>query len=166
MSAAHPDWRYLVVGGGPEQVALGELARSLGIADRVRFTGFVGNACEYTAALDAFAFPSVREGSPGVVKEAMALRVPVVAANAPGTDEVVTPETGVLVPPQDPVAMAAALDAVMTSASATTAMVDRAHVHVQQNFSMQRTVEATVSIYESVRKRAPIACGHIAHSFA
>ena len=155
MAAEHANWRYLVVGGGPEHAALRELAQKLGIAHQVKFTGFVGNACQYTSVLDAFAFASLREGSPGVVKEAMALRVPIVAAESPGTDEVITKATGVLIPPQNPGALANALCEVIASPRATSDMVERAHSHVEANYSMLRTVDATIATYEQIKQQSP-----------
>lgn len=158
LARRNPRWRYLIVGGGPEQQSLQGLAAQLGIAEQVYFTGFVDNACDYIAAMDTFAFASLREGSPGVLKEAMALRVPVVAANAPGTDEVLTRATGILTPAQDPEAMATAIEKVMATRDATRRMVDCAHARVQSQYSMHRTVQATIEVYERVRQRVERPC--------
>ena len=101
-----------LAGGGPQEQELERLARDLGIADRVRFIGRVEHrrVGRFMACGDLFVLPSFSEGLPTVVCEAMNCGLPVVATAVDGTPEIVRDgETGLLVPPGDPAALAAAL---------------------------------------------------------
>ena len=96
-----PDYDFALIGDGPEQAALEAQARSLGVADRVRFLGRIDHADLplYYSAADALVLASSREGWANVLLEAMACGTPVVASNVWGTPEVVAdPAAGVLMP--------------------------------------------------------------------
>jgi glycosyltransferase involved in cell wall biosynthesis len=113
------NWRWVHVGGGAGLPALEDLARRLGVDDRVTWLGPQAQervVAEYEAA-DLFLLPSRiaedgdRDGLPNVLMEAQALGLPVVSTRLPGIEElVVDGSTGVLVPPDDPAALAAALE--------------------------------------------------------
>jgi glycosyltransferase involved in cell wall biosynthesis len=97
--ASMPDTDLLIIGEGPERAALERLAAGLGVADRVRFLGIVGQSrlAEIYGALDALVLASSREGWANVLLEAMACGTPVVASSVWGTPEVVAdPAAGVL----------------------------------------------------------------------
>lgn len=99
-----------VAGDGPEAEALGGLARALGLGDRVRWLGRRGDVPALLAVADAFVLPSRHEGQPLALLEAMAAALPVVATDIPGVDEIVEAGvTALLVPPDDPPALAGAL---------------------------------------------------------
>jgi glycosyltransferase involved in cell wall biosynthesis len=94
----------IIVGEGPERRSLQELARGLGVADRVQFLGAVDQdrLCRVYNALDVLVLASSREGWANVLLEAMACGTPVVASAVWGTPEVVAaPEAGVLMPSLD-----------------------------------------------------------------
>ena len=94
-----PDTDLLIVGEGPEKSALQQLAKSSGVADRVKFLGLVDHSrlCEIYNAADALVLASSREGWANVLLEAMACGTPVVATSVWGTPEVVArAEAGVL----------------------------------------------------------------------
>jgi glycosyltransferase involved in cell wall biosynthesis len=145
-----PSWRYLIVGRGPERRRLRTITEELGLESFVRFTGHVTDAHRFTAALDAFVFPSLREGSPGAIKEAMSLGIPVIAADSPGTTEVVRPGTGWLVPPRDYRGFASAVLEVMGDSSSTADIAQRARTHVAKNFPIRATIEQTVALYREL----------------
>jgi len=87
-----PDAQLVVVGDGPERSALEALARRLDVADRVRFLGESRNIETVLPAFDVFCLPSLAEGLPLTLLEAMAARVPIVAAAVGGIPEAVRPE--------------------------------------------------------------------------
>lgn len=114
--AALPGARLLIAGDGPERPRLEALARRLGVADRVRFLGRLGQAdlALWYGAADALALPSEREGLPNVVMEAMACGTPVVATDLPGIAEAVSvPQAGRLVAAPDGAALAAAVESLV-----------------------------------------------------
>jgi glycosyltransferase involved in cell wall biosynthesis len=110
LAAAVPSARVVLVGDGPERMALEAQAESLGVSDRLLVTGATPDVAVGLAAADALAAPSRNEGMGRALVEAMALGLPVVGADVGGIPAVVTDgETGRLVPPDDAGALAAAL---------------------------------------------------------
>jgi glycosyltransferase involved in cell wall biosynthesis len=111
------DWRLEHVGGGALVPKLRALAGRLGIAGRVAFLGALtqDRVIEAYAGADVFVLASRiarngdRDGLPNVIMEAMAMGLPVVSTALSGVPEIVTAETGLLVPQRDPAALAAAL---------------------------------------------------------
>lgn len=99
-----------VFGGGPEHDKLARTAADLGVADKVIFRGPVADAAKLLVGYDAFVMPSVFEGLPMALIEAMAARLPIVATTAGGIPEIITNrKNGLLVPPANPSALTAAL---------------------------------------------------------
>jgi glycosyltransferase involved in cell wall biosynthesis len=83
-----PEVIFLIAGEGPERAALEEMSRKSGLADRVRFLGFVKEMPELYQSLDLLLLTSHFEGTPLTVLEAMAMGVPVVASRVDGVEEV------------------------------------------------------------------------------
>lgn len=110
VSSSCPEARFLVVGDGPLREALLRLADRLGLRERVRFLGHRADARALIGLLDVLAVPSLTEGTPLTVLEAMAAGVPIVASAVGGVpDQVRHGKEGLLVPPEDPVALGDAL---------------------------------------------------------
>jgi glycosyltransferase involved in cell wall biosynthesis len=110
--ADFPDLAYVVAGDGSDRPRLEDKARSLGVADRVVFTGYVaeGEKLDLYRAADAFAMPGHGEGFGIVFLEAMACGIPVVASTLDGSREAVREGAlGLAVNPTDPVALRAAI---------------------------------------------------------
>ncbi len=107
VKARWPGARLLLVGRGPEEARLRALATSLGVPAQVQFVGEQADVAPYLHQMDLYVQSSVAEGMPNSVLEAMAVGLPIVATSVGGTPEVVVDgETGLLVPPRDPVALA------------------------------------------------------------
>ncbi len=98
-----------VIGEGSEGGELRELAIRLGLEDRVRWHGRLSGARRLFPAFDVFVLSSRREGTPIVLFEAMAARVPVVATRVGGIPDIVSSAEAFLVPPEDPEALSAAV---------------------------------------------------------
>ncbi|MEM8960095.1 MAG: glycosyltransferase family 4 protein [Acidobacteriota bacterium] len=121
--ARHPDVRVLIAGDGEQREALERRARELGLGDTVRFLGRASAARvrRLLASARALAVPSIYEGMPLVILEAMEAAVPVVATTVSGIPEVVVDgETGWLVPPEHPPELARALIEVLADPSRAT----------------------------------------------
>lgn len=100
-----PDNVHLVIcGQGPDHEALVQLAESLGVANRLHLLGYRSDIAEIIAASDAFVFPSLQEGLPVAVMEAMACGLPVVASKIRGIDPdlIVDHESGLVLPETTP----------------------------------------------------------------
>jgi len=146
-----PDAVFVIAGDGPERASLEARAQALGIAGRVRFLGLRDDVPELLAVCDVFVLPSLFEGLPLSVLEAMAAAKPVVATRIPGTDEaVVDGATGILVPPGNAPALAAAIRAFLSdpvrAAAAGRAGLDR----VRTQFSASAMVAAVAAEYEAL----------------
>ena len=105
-----PAAHVVLVGDGEERAALEARAAALGVAGRLRITGAVGDVTGHLAAADVLAAPSRNEGMGRVLVEAMALGLPVVGAAVGGIPDVIEDGgCGLVVPPEDPAALAEAL---------------------------------------------------------
>ncbi len=110
------DVRLVLVGEGDERAALERLVRELHLGDRVRLAGWQADVRPYFEAMDAFALPSLREGLPNVVLEAMALDVPVVSTRVNGVPRLVQDgRNGFLVAPGDLAGLTTALFGLLTN---------------------------------------------------
>jgi glycosyltransferase involved in cell wall biosynthesis len=148
---AHPAARLLLIGDGSRRRTLVEQARALGVADSVIFAGFRADVPRCLDAIDVLALPSLHEGMPLTVIEAAAAGRPVVATAVDGTPEVVRHgETGYLVPPADPPALARALGAMLRDPTATARMGAAAHRWAHERFDVRGHVEATARVYRQV----------------
>lgn len=109
LKAEHPDLVTLIVGEGIERPSLEELIEQLGVGDSVRLLGAREDVPDFLAALDVAVCCSDFEGGPLSVMEYMEAELPVVATDVGGLPELVAEgETGFLVPPREPAALAAA----------------------------------------------------------
>jgi glycosyltransferase involved in cell wall biosynthesis len=148
---AHPDARLLIVGEGSLREVLAERARALHATDSVIFTGFRSDVPRVLDAIDVLALPSLHEGMPLTAIEAAAAGRPVVATAVDGTPEVVRDgETGALVPPADPPALARALLALLDDPAAVARMGREAHRWARERFDIEAHVEATARVYREV----------------
>jgi 1,2-diacylglycerol 3-alpha-glucosyltransferase len=113
----HPDMRMVIIGDGPEKSALQEQAVELGIAERVVFTGQLPfeDIPSYLKAADLFVFASVTETQGLVTMEALAAGLPVVAVDASGTRDIVENGRQGFLVPDDPVALAEAINRLLDS---------------------------------------------------
>ena len=110
VSRISPETRFVVVGDGPLREELLGFAKRGALRERVRFLGYRADARALVGLLDVLVVPSLTEGSPLIVLEAMAAGVPVVASAVGGIpDQVRHGEEGLLVPPDDPDALAETL---------------------------------------------------------
>jgi glycosyltransferase involved in cell wall biosynthesis len=150
-----PDARFEIAGDGEERDNLIRLAHRLGLADRVRFAGWVADSFAFLDGLDVLVFPSLpREGMPWVVLEALARGVPVVATRVGGIPEVVRDGVeGLLVPPGDSEAIARAVTALLTDRDLAGRLA-RAGLRRVARFTIAREVEQFARLYRAVMRTA------------
>jgi glycosyltransferase involved in cell wall biosynthesis len=150
-AAELPDVSFVIAGEGPERDRLEAEARSLGITDRVEFVGFQRDSAALLASADLFVLPSLNEGLPLALLEAMAAGTPVVATAIGGIDEVVTHgEHGLLVPAGDASALASAIDTLLRGPALATRLASAARVRVREAFSMERKIREVTAVYDAV----------------
>jgi len=146
---AVPDSYLLIVGEGSRRDALEAQARELRIAHRVVFTGRRDDVPAVTAALDVAVLPSYREAQGLTILEAMALSRPVVASDVGGIPEMIEDgKTGLLVPPHDADALAAAIVRLLTNHPLADTLGRAGHDMVHDRFCIELMVSATESIYD------------------
>ena len=146
---AVPDSYLLVVGEGSRRDALEAQARELRIAHRVVFTGRRDDVPAVTAALDVAVLPSYREAQGLTILEAMALSRPVVASDVGGIPEMIQDgTTGLLVPPHDPEALAAAIIRLLTDHPLADTLGRAGHDLVHDRFCIELMVRAVEAIYD------------------
>jgi glycosyltransferase involved in cell wall biosynthesis len=149
--AWRPGTVLLLAGDGPCRPELERLAEELGIVEMVRFLGTRRDIPELLAATDVVVLPSLEEGFPNAVLEAMAAGKPVVASAVGGIPEAVVHEaTGLLVPPGDPTALAEAILAVVGDPARAEQMGRAGQARAKDRFGMERMVTETEAIYEEL----------------
>lgn len=145
--------RFLVIGDGPQRAALQAQAETLGIADRVLFTGFRSDLPQVMAALDIFVLASPEpEVMPLVLMEAMAAARAVVAARVGGVPEIVEDgANGLLVPPGDADALAQALRRLTCDSPLRAHLTVAAQQKARQDCDLPRLIADTERIYRNLR---------------
>jgi glycosyltransferase involved in cell wall biosynthesis len=143
-----PGFRVVLVGDGPEQENLQQLASRLGITPLIVRTGFQRNVAPYYGIADIFVLPSHSEGSPNVVLEAMAAGLPIVATSVGGVPEIIeNGRTGILVSSRNPAALAEALKTVLSSDEAHDRLGTAAKQEVGASFTFENYKRALTEFY-------------------
>ncbi len=146
-----PDFLTVLVGDGALYDALQEEARSRGVESHFLFAGARSDVHDVIRVFDVFALPSLREGLPLVLLEAMAASIPIVATSVGGVPEIVRDGiTGLLVPPGDPVALADALRRVMSQTELRSSYTTEASQVFGQQFTVRKMVSAYQELYEQL----------------
>lgn len=145
----HPQakWAFMLVGEGPERKNLQAQAASLGIADRVIFTGFRNNPFDYLAAFDTFILASSSEGLPRVVLEAMLLGIPVIGSDVTGTAELIRHQhTGLLIPWGESRKLGEALSLIWQDAGLRQQLARQAGQHVRDHYAIEHYVAGVENV--------------------
>jgi glycosyltransferase involved in cell wall biosynthesis len=143
-----PDFRLEVAGDGPCRPALERAAADLGVAGRVRFLGEVRDVPALLARARLFALSSLTEGVSLTLLEAMSRGLPVAATRVGGNAEVVADgETGLLVPPGDPPALAAALLRLWADPAEAARLGRAGRRRVEAHFDVRGMVAAYEDLY-------------------
>lgn len=158
----HPEFRVLVVGAGELESQLQRQARALRVEVAVRFCGRAeySAVAAYLAAANLFVLPSLDEGMPRVILEAMAMELPVVATRVGGVPELVRErETGLLVEAADAKQLAAALSYVLEHPAEARKWGNRARAMVEAEYSFDAGTRAYAAVLGELMGKAGIAAG-------
>jgi glycosyltransferase involved in cell wall biosynthesis len=149
--ANYPNVKFLIVGDGVLKRDLEEEARRLGILPNVIFAGTRNDMPRIYSLIDVFVLPSLIEGMPMVVLEAMAAGKPVVASNVGGVSKVVMDnDTGFLVNPRDVDKLTSALLFMLKNKNKASRLGLNAAAKIQSEFSSRIMFERYLNTYESL----------------
>lgn len=145
--------RAVIVGDGPERPALETLRDELGLRGRVLFAGSRAQAARLFRAFDVFALSSRSEGTPITLLEAMAAGVPVVAAAVGAIPDLFPRDEAVLVPPEDPVALATAIRRSLADPDAARVRAHAALSKVTGELGADVWLERHEAVYQAIQGR-------------
>jgi glycosyltransferase involved in cell wall biosynthesis len=147
----HPDLRFLVVGTGEEEALLRRRAGDRGLGDRLLFAGFRDDMPDFFAGIDLFVLASTSgEGSPAVLKEAMAAGTPVVSSALDGVEEIIEDARhGLLVPPGSAAALAGAMRTLLEDAALRERLRESGRRRAS-DFDIEKMVERTEAVYSAL----------------
>jgi glycosyltransferase involved in cell wall biosynthesis len=145
-----------LVGEGPLRAQLGREVSARGLDDAVRFLGYREDAIAVMRHADVFVLPSLEEGMPNALLEAMGARLPAVATDVGGTPEALADgETGFLVPPGRPADLAARLSALLVDRSLRERLGAAARARFEQRFTVQRMMADYHRLYAGMLAAGP-----------
>jgi L-malate glycosyltransferase len=145
--------KFVLVGDGVERQSLEQLTRELGLAAKILFLGRRTDVAEILKCSDLSVLPSWAEGLPNVVMESVAVGTPVVATRVGGIPEIIEDGvSGLLVPPRDPAALAAAIIRMLVEPKLGASMAAAALERLRARFSFSNVIETLEEIYSQARE--------------
>lgn len=146
-----PRLRFLLFGDGPDLASAQSAVQERGLADRVVCPGFETDMLGCLKGADVLVNPSLSEGMPNIVLEAMGLGTLVVATEVGGLPELIDDGVhGVLVPSQAPAAMADALRRIASDAGLRERLADAGRERVEREFTFDGQMQKLASVYKTV----------------
>ena len=151
---SHTSVKFLIVGSGPLRNSLEGQVKSLGIANDVIFTGYRKDVAELLSVMDIFVLPSVKEGLPMVLLEAMAAKKPVVATRVGAVSKVISDnETGILVEPGDVSALQRTIGNLLKDTVKTQGLALKGYERVKKDFSSESMCREYLTLYRELLSR-------------
>ncbi|GAB1422144.1 glycosyltransferase [Anaerolineales bacterium] len=151
---ADQDAQLIIFGDGPLRDSLHAQSRVLGLAERVSWLGWRDDARQIMAGFDLFLMPSLSEGFGMALLEAMACRLPIIASNVASLPEIVADQvSGLLVPPADVPAIAAALDQLIQDPERLKSLGKAGEKRLESHFTADRMAQETADCYRSISQR-------------
>lgn len=149
LSRLHLDnWRALIIGEGEERKRLQNMIDTFLLNDRVILMGFLEDASRYLKGFDLFVLPSLKEGLPYSIIEAMWAGLPIIATNVGGIPDLIAHKVdGVLVHPIHPEMMQSAIEELMHDGHQQNHYRHRAREKIEAHFSLDAMITATIDLY-------------------
>ncbi len=146
-----PNAQFMVIGDGPQKHELEIMAEKFGILKKVIFTGWRDDARDIMAAADVIVLPSMVEGMPYSLLEAMSAGKPVVSTMTGGIPEALLDrETGFLVPPKKPLAISQAVVYLLQNKDVAVQMGVAGRRRSEEQFDLKKTILATLGVYSEL----------------
>ena len=167
--------RLVIAGAGPLAHKFEARAAALGVYGRCEFAGiYTGTEMRksFMQGLDIFALPSLTEGTPNSIVEAMSLGLPIIATDVGGIPDVVTPEAGILVQPENRDALAEAIIRLAADAERRRRMGEAARTRYEKLFTAEAVLPVLVNTYrriaagESLESSLLATAENVAHPWA
>ncbi|MDA2934465.1 glycosyltransferase family 4 protein [Acidobacteria bacterium AH-259-D05] len=151
----YPRSKAVLVGDGPLRKELQQKVRKLGLGQSVLFAGVKADIPDVLAAMDVVVLPSLSEGLPYVLLEALAMERPVVTTAVNGVTEVVREdgEGARLIPPRDPKALAVAVNWVLEDQTSARLMASAGRRRVSAHFSLETMAKRWSELYRELAKK-------------
>lgn len=147
------DFNFLIVGSGDEESKLKEIAKQMGLLDKVNFIGFINPIDIVYSSIDMLLLTSDTEGTPRVVLEAMLAGVPVVATNVGGVHEIIDGQNGYLVGKGEYIAMAHTVNELINDENQYKLLSKNAKETIDKKFSIKDMQEQIDNVYKSILKK-------------
>lgn len=158
------NWRLALIGDGDAREELFQLACETGLEDHVRFFGFRSDRLAFLKGFDAFVLPSLSEGVPRCLMEAMACRVPVITSNIPGCAALVQHgETGLLFDVGQADSLLKGLDELITNVRTREKLKVNARQLIVDKYSAEHMARQYADLYKGLVQGVPRESGTIFH---
>jgi glycosyltransferase involved in cell wall biosynthesis len=150
------EMRLMIVGAGPNEATLRRRIKSMGMEERIIFTGHRQDVPELIKAMDCLVLPSTKnEATSQVLPQAMAEQVPVISSDAGGLAEVIpSREVGLLVPAADAGALADAISWIYDHSDESRDMAMKGYAHCLEHFTFEKMIETTEAAYRFALRRS------------
>jgi len=145
-----PDVKALIIGDGQDRAMLEGFCREKGLSDHVVFLGHQEKMANYYQVLDLLVLPSLSEGLPNTVLEAMSFGVPVLATAVGGVPEIIQNGNGLMVPPNDPGALAEKMMELLKDGALRQAIGLKGKTSLYPRFAPEYRVRQIVNLYEEL----------------
>ncbi len=143
--------QVILVGDGPERQSLQQKTKELGLKDVIKFIGYSTNPFNYMTKFDLFVLPSLSEGLPVTLVEAMYLKIPVLTTDAQGNREIVRNGiNGMMVPPRDSEKLAEAIELFYKNKELYASKTEQAYRWVVENFNRRKNFDQIFRLYNEL----------------
>lgn len=148
IAARHPDTGLFIISDGKEREKLKRLIHTLHLEKRVALLGYIQDAPQYLSAFDLFVHASQSEALALAVLEAGCAALPTVATKVGGIPEIIEDnQSGLLVPPRNPAALALAIETLYTDREKAKIFALALHTRVERDFTKERMIAKTFALY-------------------
>ena len=148
LRASFPMPIFVIIGSGAEKQNLETLIKKYELENQILLTDNIPDAYKYLKAFDLFVLPSVKEGQPWTILEAMAAEAPIVATNIAGIPETIENEkSSLLVEPADPEVLSLAIEKMLTHPSLAQEYAKNALLILQKKFNLETMIKKNESLF-------------------
>lgn len=146
-----PETMFILVGDGTQRKELEDHVNHLGLSGKIIFFGFQKNIFDFYSSFDMFILPSLSEGTPMALLEAMSAELPVIATNVGNVSRIVENEkTGVLIPPANSKDMTLAIIKLLNNASEAERMSKKSLDVISKEYSLENMVCEYMQLYKEI----------------